>query len=405
MLIWTILRVALRSLLINKMRLFLTMLGIIIGVGAVIAMLALAEGAQRSVLERFDNMGVNLLTIRPNWGRRGSFATGDAQTLTLDDWRAVEQQMADYVRHVAPEAWDGVTARRGNRSSRIQVSGSTPSYFYVRNFTVADGRVFTDQEVAQQANVCVIGPKVVEDLFQGEDPINQEIYLGRRRMTVIGVTEPKGDQGWFNPDNQAFAPLTTVMNEIIGQTYLDAINVACVDRDLINECQAGLMALMERRKGAPPPGAEPLFRVDSMAQLQAEVETATGVFKLLLGGIAGISLLVGGIGIMNIMLVTVTERTREIGVRKALGARRRDILSQFLIEAVFIACVGGGLGIALGWGVAHVFNNFVEQFKTVVTADSILMAVSCSTAIGLVFGIYPAQRAAKLDPIEALRHE
>jgi putative ABC transport system permease protein len=403
MLLWTILKVALRSLVTNKLRLALTMLGIIIGVGAVIAMLALGEGAQQSVLDRFRAMGTNLLILRPNWSHSGGVAQDQPQRLYIDDWKAIEA-MDQYVAAAAPEAYERVQARRGNKNSRLMVLGTTPPYFFVRNFQLTSGRMFTEEELARHDNVCVIGSQVVTDLFEDADPIQQVIYLGSRRLTVIGVTAPKGDQGWFSPDNQVFAPLTTVMDEIIGQDYLDTINITCRNAAIIPEAKAAITDLMRRRHRLRP-DQESDFRLDSQAELLGEVQKATDIFKLLLGGIAGVSLLVGGIGIMNIMLVTVTERTREIGVRKALGARQRDIMTQFLIESIVIACMGGGLGIGLGWGIAKVFNEFNQSFQTIITASSIILAVSCSSAIGLVFGLYPARRAARLDPIEALRHE
>jgi putative ABC transport system permease protein len=232
--------------------------------------------------------------------------------------------------------------------------------------------------------------------------MHQEIYLGDTSVRVIGLLKAKG--GPDSVDEKIIVPMTLAMQRIIGQDHLDAINITVRSHDMVQEAEAALIHALREFRGLTP-GEEDNFRFFSQTEVLEEINRSIGMFKALLGGVAAVSLLVGGIGIMNIMLVTVTERTREIGIRKALGARRRDIMTQFLIESVVVACIGGALGIALGWGIAAVFDKFVEQFETLVTPASVILAVSCSTAIGLIFGIYPARRASKLDPIEALRYE
>ncbi|MBN1477518.1 ABC transporter permease [Candidatus Sumerlaeota bacterium] len=396
MILGNVIRVALRSLFANKLRMALTMLGIIIGVGAVIAMLALGTGAREAAVARFEAMGTNLLTLRNQWGR------ARRQFLSIQEWHVIEGY-TQYVEMVAPEAFSSVRVRAGSNNQDGRISGTTPEYFIVRNVEVEFGRPFDQLEYLQNADVCVIGSQVAEDLFGGQDPINQSIYAGTRRLRVIGVARAKGE-GWQSPDEWIFAPLGTVMNRIIGQDYLDNIHIRCRSYGIIPEAQAALTDLMRRTRGLTP-DEEDNFRFFSPTEIIEEIKQSVAIFQALLGGVAALSLLVGGIGIMNIMLVTVTERTREIGIRKALGARRRDILVQFLIESIVVSVAGGALGILLGWGIASALDHFVEQFDTMITAGSIILAVTCSTAIGLIFGIYPARSAAQLDPIEALRHE
>jgi putative ABC transport system permease protein len=391
-----ILRVALRSLGANKTRMMLTMLGIIIGVAAVIAMLALGEGAREETLSRFRSMGANLLMLGNRWG------SARRQFLSVDEWHAVEE-LGEYVESTAPEVYRTVQGKHLENTMEVRATGTSPSYFTVRNVEIEFGRPFDEREFYQQADVCVIGAEVAAQLFPLMNPMNQPIYVGGRRLVVVGVAKARG-QGWASPDERVIAPLGTVMDRIMGQPYLDNVHIAVHSHDLVQEAEAAVRDLMRRRR-ALTPEEEDNFRFFNLAELIDRIEGQIAIFKALLGGVAAISLLVGGIGIMNIMLVTVTERTREIGIRKALGARRSHIMLQFLIESVVVACAGGALGIALGWGVAAAFDRFVEAFHTLITANSVILAVSCSTAIGIIFGIYPARRAAHLDPIEALRHE
>jgi putative ABC transport system permease protein len=392
-----ILRVAFQSLGANKMRLVLTMLGMIIGVAAVIAMLALGEGARSAAMKHFEQLGTNLLVMYNHWGR------ARRQMITLDEWRLIERQ-TEYVQMCAPAVRRQVPVRYGNENMQTNVLGTTPEYFPVRNTLVETGRIFDRTEVLQAADVCVIGAKVAEDLFKGAEPLHEEIYLADRRVQIIGVTKLRGGQDWYNPDDMVIVPLPTAMRRIVGQDFLDAVHITVPSHDLVAEAEAALTHVVRRHRQLTEE-EENNFRIFSQTEILRQVEQQIGIFKALLGGVAAVSLLVGGIGIMNVMLVTVTERTREIGVRKALGARRRDILLQFLIESVVVACVGGALGIGVGFGIATLFRSFSENFDPLITANSIILAVSCSTAIGLIFGIYPARRAARLDPIEALRHE
>ncbi len=397
MILGNILRVALRSLVTNKMRLFLTMLGIIIGVGAVIAMVALGEGARVAAVRRFEEMGTNLISLHNNWGR------ARRQLLSIAEWRVIEGFSPEYVDMVAPEAWRTVQVRHESNNREARVLGTTADYFTVCNVEVETGRPLTPAECQRGVSVCVIGAQIVEDLFDGRDPLGQSLYAADRRLRVVGVAKAKGE-GWRSPDEIIYAPLNLVMNRIIGQDFLDAINIRCPNHRIIPEAQAALTDLMRRTRGLTDL-EEDNFRFFSPTEIIEQIEEQIRIFQLLLGGVAALSLLVGGIGIMNIMLVTVTERTREIGIRKALGARRRDILVQFLIEAIVVSISGGLLGIALGWGLAAGLGRVFEAFAPVITTWSVVLAVSCATAIGLIFGIYPARRAARLDPIEALRHE
>jgi ABC-type antimicrobial peptide transport system permease subunit len=391
-----ILRVAFRSLGANKMLLVLTMLGIIIGVAAVIAMLALGEGAREESLSRFREMGSNLLILGNSRGRARQ------QRLSTEEWHAIES-LTEYVTLTAPEANTTVPVKHGNKTVESRIIGTTPAYFTVRNVPVALGQPFSDAEVHQIADVCVLGAKVAEDLFGDLDPIDSTVYLGRRRTQVIGVAKEKGE-GWSSQDSMVMAPLTTVMYRLAGQAHIDRIHISCHSHEIVQEAQAAVTDLLRRRRGLTL-REENNFRFFAVTELIDQIEESAATFKALLGGVAAVSLLVGGIGIMNVMLVTVTERTREIGVRKALGARRRDILLQFLVESVVVACVGGVLGIAVSFGVAALFDRFSEQFSPLISGSSIVLAVAFSATVGLIFGIYPAHRASRLDPIEALRHE
>ncbi|MBN1477517.1 ABC transporter permease [Candidatus Sumerlaeota bacterium] len=396
MILGNVLRVALRSMLLNRLRLFLTMLGIIIGVAAVIAMLALGEGARRATLERFERMGTNLLILGNHHGHSRT------QRLTVREWHAIEE-MTQCVDRIVPEVNTTVQSKAGTNAVETRIIGSTPDYFIVRDLEVVRGRPFTEEEVRQSADVCVLGHQVAEDLFPLGDALWQRIFVGNRRVRVVGVAEEKGE-GFTSQDSMVMMPYTTVMNRLSGSTYLDRLHIRCRSHSIAPEAQAAIGALLRRLRGLTPE-EEDNFRFFAVTELIESLEHSIALFKALLGGVAALSLLVGGIGIMNIMLVTVTERTREIGIRKALGARRRDILVQFLIESVVVAIIGGALGIALGWGIASALDRLVEQFDTIITLGSILLSVSCASAIGLIFGIYPARRAARLDPIEALRQE
>jgi putative ABC transport system permease protein len=402
MLFWIIVKVALKSLLSNKLRSFLAMLGIIIGVGAVIAMLALGTGAERRILERVSAMGTDLLIVRPGQrGLRGRM-TGTEQTLVIEDADAIVAHVAN-VKEVAPVVGGAAQLKYYNKNTSPPLVGTSLTYFPIRNFEIERGRAFTETEAERTARVAVLGAVTVEELFGQNDPIGETIKLKGINFRVIGVLKRKGDQGWFNPDNQAIIPYTTAMKQVLGLDHLREIDIQSTAGADITEVQNEIAALLRRRHRIQP-GAEDDFHIFNQAELRETVESFSQTFTIMLGGIAGISLLVGGIGIMNIMLVTVTERTREIGVRKAVGARDRDILRQFLLESIIMSGLGGLMGTLLGYSAARVTAHFID-FSPVVTAQSVALSLGVAAGVGIFFGYYPARRAAKLDPIDSLRYE
>jgi len=401
MMLAMILKVALRSLWGNKLRSTLAMLGIVIGVGAVIAMLAIGAGAQKSVMERMTAMGTNLLMIRP--GQRGSMGvvSGTAQNLTVDDALAITQQIKGVAR-VAPALSGSGQLKYFGRNTRSTVLGTTITYFYARNFELQAGSYFTDLDDERMSRVAVIGPVTAENLFGAQDPIGQTIKINGLNFRVIGLLKSKGDQGWFNPDDQALIPLRTAMKQLYGLDFVREINVQVEQGADISKVQQDVSQLLRRRHRLWP-GMPDDFFIRNQTEMLETANAMTRTFTILLGSIACISLLVGGIGIMNIMLVNVTEQTREIGIRRAIGARRSDIVAQFLTESVVLCSVGGIAGIGLGVGIPLAVQHFTG-ITAVIRLWSVLLAFSISSGMGIVFGIYPAARAARMDPIQALRN-
>ena len=412
-------RVALGSLAANKLRSALTMLGIIIGVAAVIALVSIGRGAQAMVTEQIRGMGSNLLFITPGAVQEGGVRqeAGSAPTLTYEDAIAImDSGSIPEVVATAPEVMTFVQARVGSNNVRTRVSGVTPEYENVRNFHPAEGEFITKQHVDSRSTVAVIGSNVAASLFPDQDPIDQQVSFGFGnrviRFRVIGVLESKGSQAMGNQDDQILVPITTLQQRVYAQrTARGGQNVSTINVQLVDDNRETMQAavdkigalLRERHRKA-----EDDFTIRSQEDMLAAANQIMGVMTLLLGSIAGISLIVGGIGIMNIMLVSVTERTREIGIRKAIGAKRRDILVQFLVESVVVSVVGGSIGILLGWGLSQLIGSLDlggQRMPTVVAPDAVLLAVGVSSAIGVFFGIYPASRAARLNPIEALRYE
>jgi len=403
-------RLALQGLTANKLRSGLTMLGIIIGVAAVIALVAVGQGAQASVTQRFQSLGSNLLVISPGAAFYGRVSQGaaSAQSLTNEDAQAIAQ-LATLVGAIAPEYSIRAQVVYGNKNTQTSVLGVTSEYLTVRNWQVSRGRFIDQQDVESLAKVCVLGTTVVEDLFGSGylDPVGKTVKINRQNYQVIGVMASKGQTGFTNEDDQVFVPLSTAQVKFggAGNTSLESINVQVVSAEMMDFAQAELKAILRARHGLSPSQADD-FNIRSQVQIMEMAQQTTGTFTILLGAIAAISLVVGGIGIMNIMLVSVTERTREIGIRKAVGAKRRDILMQFLVEAVVLSGLGGIVGVLVGWGSAQLLSRLAsELLSTLVTPGSVIMALGVSVAIGLFFGIYPANRAARLNPIEALRHE
>jgi putative ABC transport system permease protein len=401
MLFWTIVKVGIKSLLANKLRSILAMLGIIIGVAAVIAMLAMGSGAQKQVMDRFASMGSNLLTVSP--GQRGSrgVVTGTQQNLTLDDAEAIAREVKG-VAMVAPSVQGNGQLKYLNKNTRTGILGTSTTYFVIRDIRIERGRLFTEGEIDSTARVAVIGPTAATNVFGQNDPLGEMAKINGLNFKIVGITKAKGD-GFGSPDDRITIPYTTAMQQLFGTTYLRGIDVQAESEADLNAVQAGVTELLRKRHKLLTE-AENDFEIRNMVEIRDSVNEVTSTFKYLLGGIAAISLLVGGIGIMNIMLVTVTERTREIGIRKAIGATEGNILSQFLAESVIISGLGGVIGLSLGIGIAKVVPRFIPM-PTVVDWTSAILAISVAAGIGIFFGFYPAWRAARLDPIEALRYE
>jgi putative ABC transport system permease protein len=393
----------------NKVRSGLTMLGIVIGISSVIAMVSIGKGAQSSIQSSIESIGSNLVMITP--GAQRSFggpmqARGSAQTLTVSDGEAIKSQVAN-VSAVAltVSSREQVLARGTNTNTSI--TGTTPSYTSVRNVELDAGNFFSDAQVTGSAKVAVIGPTALADLFGDDavasDAIGQSIRISSGIYTVIGVTKAKGGSGFSNTDDVIYIPYTTAQQYLSGNKYLSEIDVSATDADATAQVQSDSTALLlDRHHITDETKAD--FSILNQSDIIATASSVTGTFTVLLGAVAGISLLVGGIGIMNMMLTTVTERTREIGLRKAIGAKRRDVANQFLLESVALTFIGGVVGVVLGWTIAFTVTK-LGVIETKVTLGSVLLAFGVSALIGIVFGYYPARRASNLNPIEALRYE
>jgi putative ABC transport system permease protein len=395
------------AITVNKVRTGLTMLGIVIGIGSVIALVSLGQGAQKSIEDRIQSIGSNLLMVRPG-AQRGfggvSSGRGSAQSLVMADAEAIAAEVSG-VRYVAPQvsSRQQVTAKGTNTNTSI--TGTVPDYSAVRAIDVENGSFITDQNVKSRSKVAVLGPTVRDDLF-GEgstDVVGRTIRIKKMDFKVIGVTVSKGGTGFGSSDDVIFVPVTTAQQFLTGNEYLSEIDVEAIDQNAMTQLQEDITALLLTRHGMADASLAD-FNIMNQADIVATATSVTGTFTMLLAAIAAISLLVGGIGIMNMMLTTVTERTREIGLRKAIGARRRDIVLQFLGESVLLTFIGGGIGILAGWSAAQAVTKFAGM-QTEITLQSIVMAFGVSAAIGIIFGYYPARRASGLRPIEALRYE
>jgi putative ABC transport system permease protein len=404
-----VLRVAVGSLTVHKMRTVLTMLGIVIGVAAVISLVAVGQGAQAQVLDQFQSLGSNLLTVSTmqSFGFSQSGLQQSSAELTMKDVEAIDA-LADTVSLVAPVYSSSATVTYGGNTTSTSINGVTEAYAAVRNQTVSKGRFITEADNGKNAMVVVLGTSVVENLFGSEsaNPVGQTIRINRQNYEVVGVLTSKGSQGPNNQDDVIMMPLRTAQLKLggAGTTTVRTINLQVRSADEMDLAQAQVTAILRARHGLTA-SEDDDFTVRNQADLITSVTETSGTFTTLLGAIAGISLLVGGIGIMNIMLVSVTERTREIGLRKAVGAKRGDLLVQFLAEAIVISAIGGLIGVALGVGGAQVIGPLLGGSEALVTLQSVILALAVSLGIGVFFGFYPANRAASLNPIEALRYE
>ncbi|HTL74611.1 MAG TPA: ABC transporter permease [bacterium] len=396
-------KIAARALRRNKMRSLLTMLGIIIGVGSVIAAVSITTGATKQVEDKVASLGQNVVTVFSGnfnaGGRRGGW--GSAPTLTVEDSQAIKEEVANVVA-VSPEVRDRAQIQANGLNWNTQVIGESPDYPQIRDWNIASGSMFTDGDVRSLAKVAVIGKTVVDELFPGEDPVGQTLIVRDIPFKVVGVLASKG----FNlfgqdQDDVVIIPYTSHMRRLSKRTFVNSIMVQAADKNSINLVQADISSLLSERHNK---SEEPDFTVRTQLELMEMATSTSRIMSVLLAAIASVSLLVGGIGIMNIMLVSVTERTREIGIRMAVGARSRDILIQFLIEAVTLSAVGGLIGIALGMTAAWITSHFTG-WPTLTPVLWVGIACVSSAGIGIVSGFYPAWKASRLDPIEALRYE
>jgi putative ABC transport system permease protein len=407
------LRVALRGLASNKMRTALTMLGIIIGVAVVILVVAIGQGASQRVTEAVNSLGTNLLSVFPGTSRfqfNAATAAGGGTTnrLTLDDARLIGRNFPQTIAAVAPQARANVQIRLGNKDSTTSLIGSTTDYLFVNNSDTDRGRFFTDAEVDGNLKVCVVGVTVADKLTgdASADLTGQTIAINRQDFTVVGMLTPKGaGPNGQDQDDVIVIPITTAMRRLLNQHTINFMSVRCVSQRMMPLAEEEIASFLRNRHHLRPPFPDnDDFTIRSQTELLERQESVTSTMTSLLSAVAVISLVVGGIGIMNIMLVSVTERTREIGIRKAIGATPRDILLQFLIESAIIALLGGLIGIGVGVGGAIVLAS-VGGWATVVNATAVVAALVVSAGVGIFFGIYPASRAAALNPIEALRYE
>jgi putative ABC transport system permease protein len=403
-------RIALRSLSANKLRSALTMLGIIIGVMAVIAMLSIGRGAQAAITNQINSIGTNLLFVRPGATQQGGVRTaeGSAATLTLEDAQAL-QGLPDIV-GVAPEVDSfGQVAYLGNNDN-ARILGVTPDYLDTLNANIADGDFVTSANVTARSAIVVLGAQIAQDMFSSGEPVGQSVRINGQSFRVVGVMQSKGGTGFLNADTQVFVPITTAMSRLSrggqfrGGNSVSDINVKITDTSVQNDVLQEISQTLDQRHHV----VQDDFSIQSQQDILNTANQVTGILTIFLGGVAAISLIVGGIGIMNIMLVSVTERTREIGIRKAIGARKRDILTQFLTEATILSVTGGIIGILMGALIARLISGVqlgTTTLTTVVDPDSVFLAVIFSVGVGLFFGSYPANRAAGLHPIDALRYE
>lgn len=405
--IWEVFVEGIIMLRLNKMRTGLAMLGIIIGIGSVIALMSIGQSSQKAVQARIQSLGSNLLTISPSFQRSGMVrGASSVTTLTLKDAEAIATSSEVVtIKNVSPEYSGRLQIITGENNTNVSVIGVEPVYTDVHNLSMVSGEFINAQQVNSMAKVAVLGPTVVEDLFgdSSYDAVGEVIRIGSQNFTIIGITEAKGSSGMESLDSRVYVPLTTAQKQLFGVNHLSSIAVEASSAELMDQAvnEIGYL-LMARHKISDTSKVD--FRIQNQEDILSTATEVSGTMTALLSGVAAISLLVGGIGIMNIMLVTVTERTREIGLRKALGAKKKTIITQFLTESVILTFVGGIVGIAAGILTAYIYARVNSSIFTV-SPESVLLAFAVSVAIGILFGWYPARRAANLQPIEALRYE
>ena len=398
-------RLAIKSLTTSKMRALLTMLGIIIGVASVITMLAIGQGSKNSIRDQISEMGSNMIMIHPGNMQRGGVrqSADDMQTLEVSDYEAL--QALPGIAAISPSVNSGGQFVNGNNNYPSSVTGITPDYLDIRKLKIKEGTMFTDHDIKSAAKVCILGKTVADNLFpNGEDPVGRVIRFGKIPLTVIGILESKGTNSMGqDQDDVVLAPYTTVMKRVLAIDYIQGIFASATDEDRTDQTIDAITDVLRTRHKIQS-GADNDFEIRSQQELSEMMNSTSDMMTVLLACIAGISLLVGGIGIMNIMYVSVTERTREIGLRMSIGARGIDILSQFLIEAVIISVSGGVIGIVVGV-LASWIVNVVAHWPVAIQIYSVVLSFAVCTVTGVFFGWYPAKKAAGLDPIEAIRYE
>ncbi len=403
---WELLKESFTSLKLNKMRTGLAMLGIIIGIGSVIGLISIGESSKKSVTSRIESLGSNLITVSPSSQRSGMVrGNSTVKTLTLADAEALEKSGLSAISLVSPEYSGRYQVVAGDANTNTNIYGVKAAYSTVHNLKISNGRFITDSDYNSNSHVAVIGPDSVEELFGSSDYncLGETIRINGLNFTIIGITTAKGSSGMGSSDSAVYIPLSTGLKQLFGVNYINSLAIQATNSDVIIQAQNQVgYFLLARHKKTDVSSAD--FTIRSSEEMLETVSSVTGTFTSLLSGVAAISLIVGGIGIMNIMLVTVTERTREIGLRKALGAKRKTIVTQFLTESVILTFGGGIIGIVLGVGLSYGYSVFNSSVFTI-SFSSVMLAFLVSVGIGVLFGWYPAKKAASLQPIEALRYE
>ena len=402
MLILDLFKMALRSLIANTMRTFLTALGMIIGVASVISMISIGEGARQQTLSTIEKFGTNIITIKPGRKKNRHVSSDTVKTLKLSDAKAIEKNIP-LITGVAAQVYRSAQLKYGSKNTNTTVRGTGEKYRQLSNFTIKRGRYFNQEEVHSVRKVTVIGSTVLKNLFGDTNAIGKEIKVDGNNYLVIGSTVQKGALSWFDPDDQIFIPVTTAQKRLFGIHHIQSIDVQAKQMEDLEIIKKDIDSLLRIRHGIHT-DEDSDFHVQNSSQWLNSWGDAAKTFTYLLGGIAAISLLVGGIGIMNIMLVSITERTKEIGIRIAIGAKKSEIMEQFLIESVLISFIGGGLGILLGIIISRTVSK-IGGWDTIISTQSIILAFGFSVGIGIFFGFYPARKAANLNPIDALRYE